>query len=152
MMQRESMLATPPAAWKQRFLGAAARLDTPVAAYVSSGPAAYREAAEPERAAQDAALLASLTTGRPAVAVETRDSQPGLWRVSLYVLERPVSLTEVLPGLQSLGLDVLDEGPFAVSRPDSVSCWIYDFRVQPPQSAAVITRHRASSTPRGQAQ
>jgi glutamate dehydrogenase len=135
-MQRESVLVTPPADWKQRFLDAAARLDTPVAGYASSWPAAYLEAAGPERAAQDAALLASLTTQRPAVVVETPDRQPDFWRVSLYVLERPVSLTEVLPGLQSLGLDVLDEQPFAVTRPDGVPCWIYDFRVQPPENAA----------------
>jgi glutamate dehydrogenase len=136
MMQRESVLATPPADWMQRFLDTAARLDTPVAAYASSWPAAYREAAEPERAAQDAALLASRTTHRPAVVVETAGRPPGFWRVSLYVLERPVSLTQVLPGLQSLGLDVLDEQPFAVTRPDGVPCWIYDFRVRPPENAA----------------
>src|SRR5260370_16087677 len=135
-MQRESVLVTPPAAWKQRFLDVAARLDTPVVGYTSSWPAAYLEAAEPERAAQDAALLASLTTQRPAVVVETRDREPDFWRVSLYVLERPVSLTEVLPGLQSLGLDVLDEQPFAITRPDGFPCWIYDFRVQPPENAA----------------
>jgi glutamate dehydrogenase len=135
-MQRESMFVTPPVAWGQRFHDAAARLGVPVTGYASLWPAAYLEAAEPERAAQDAALLASLTAQRPAVVVETRDRQPDFWRVSLYVLERPVSLTEVLPGLQSLGLDVLDEQPFAVTRPDGVACWIYDFRVRPPENAA----------------
>src|SRR5215471_19204913 len=135
-MQRESMFVTPPVAWGQRFHDAVARLGVPVTGYASLWPAAYREAAEPERAAQDAALLASRTTRRPAVVVETPGCQPGFWRVSLYVLERPVSLTEVLPRLQSLGLDVLDEQPFAVTRPDGVACWIYDFRVQPPQNAA----------------
>ena len=135
-MQREPVLITPPTAWNQRFLDAAARLDTSVTGYASSWPAAYLEAAEPERAARDAALLASLTRQRPALVVETRDRQPDFWRVSLYVLDRPVSLTEVLPGLQSLGLEVLDEQPFAVTRPDGVPCWIYDFRVQPPENAA----------------
>ena len=85
-----------------------------------------------ERAARDAALLALLTTRQPDVVVET---QPGFWRVSLYARGRPVSLTEVLPGLQSLGLDVLDEQPFAVTRPDGARCWIYDFRVRPPENA-----------------
>ena len=88
-------------------------------------------------------MLASLTTPRPAVVVETQERQPDLWRVSLYVLERPVSLTEVLPGLQSLGLEVLDEQPFAVTRPDGVPCWIYDFRVQSPENAAA----RAADVP-----
>lgn len=135
-MQREPVLITPPTAWNQRFLDAAARLDTSVTGYASSWPAAYLEAAEPERAARDAALLASLTRQQTALVVETRDRQPDFWRVSLYVLDRPVSLTEVLPGLQSLGLEVLDEQPFAVTRPDGVPCWIYDFRVQPPENAA----------------
>ena len=33
----------------------------------------------------------------------------------------------MLPALQSLGVEVLDERPFEIIRPDGSRCWIYDF-------------------------
>ena len=48
-------------------------------------------------------------------------------RFSLYVAEDRVSLSEVLPILHSLGVEVLDERPYRVPRPDGLATRIYDF-------------------------
>ena len=37
------------------------------------------------------------------------------------------TLTAVLPVLQQLGVDVLDERPYEIVRPDGLRCWTYDF-------------------------
>ena len=47
-------------------------------------------------------------------------------------MERALSLGEVLPVLQSLGLEVLTEQPYEVTRPDGSTCWLYDFLLEPP--------------------
>ncbi|WP_407806132.1 hypothetical protein, partial [Staphylococcus aureus] len=55
------------------------------------------------------------------------DSAPGAWRFTLFVGGDGISLSQVLPVLQSLGVEVLDARPHVVQRLDGVQCWIYDF-------------------------
>lgn len=51
----------------------------------------------------------------------------------MYMTGGQVTLSQVLPVLQSLGVDVLDERPYTVRRPDGALCSVYDFglRVSP---------------------
>ena len=48
-----------------------------------------------------------------------------VWRLSIYRTGSPITLTDVLPRLQHMGVDVVDEHPyeFAAAEP----FWIYDF-------------------------
>ncbi|MER1995666.1 MAG: NAD-glutamate dehydrogenase [Arthrobacter sp.] len=46
-------------------------------------------------------------------------------RLKLYLLE-PRSLTQILPFLHNLGLEVLDERPFEIRRRDGVDFYLYD--------------------------
>ncbi|MGH3585860.1 MAG: NAD-glutamate dehydrogenase domain-containing protein, partial [Pseudonocardia sp.] len=48
-------------------------------------------------------------------------------RFTLFLAGAPVTLTAVLPQLQRLGVDVLDERPSEFVRADGLRCWIYDF-------------------------
>jgi glutamate dehydrogenase len=48
-------------------------------------------------------------------------------RFTLYLAGAPATLTAVLPVLQQLGVDVLDERPSEIVRPDGLRCWTYDF-------------------------
>jgi glutamate dehydrogenase len=53
-----------------------------------------------------------------------------VWRLSIYRTSGPITLTDVLPRLQHMGVDVVDEHPYEFSRagvPDERSFWIYDF-------------------------
>lgn len=48
-------------------------------------------------------------------------------RFKIYRVGGPISLTEVLPVLQRLGVEVLDEHPYALRRSDGTTAWVYDF-------------------------
>ncbi len=48
-------------------------------------------------------------------------------RFKIYRVGGPISLTEVLPVLQRLGVEVLDEHPYALTRSDHSTAWVYDF-------------------------
>ena len=48
-----------------------------------------------------------------------------------YLGGRSASLSELLPMLQSMGVVVLEERPFTVTRADGLPVWIYQFRVSP---------------------
>ncbi|MFD9129744.1 NAD-glutamate dehydrogenase [Kitasatospora sp. NPDC059571] len=48
-------------------------------------------------------------------------------RFKIYRVGGPISLTEVLPVLQRLGVEVLDEHPYALKRADGSTAWVVDF-------------------------
>ncbi|APU13642.1 NAD-specific glutamate dehydrogenase [Actinoalloteichus sp. GBA129-24] len=58
---------------------------------------------------------------RPAV------GEPGERRFKLYMVGERVTLSQVLPILQRMGVEVVDERPYEVNRHDGVQCWVYDF-------------------------
>src|SRR5581483_5837867 len=45
----------------------------------------------------------------------------------------------MLPMLQSMGVVVLEERPFTVTRPDGLPVWIYQFRISPHPTIPVAT-------------
>ena len=55
-------------------------------------------------------------------------SPNGPWRLRLFRLT-PITLSDVLPQLQHMGLEVLDEHPYEFGGSDR-SFWIYDFSLQ----------------------
>ncbi|MBY8888018.1 NAD-glutamate dehydrogenase [Streptomyces sp. PTM05] len=52
---------------------------------------------------------------------------PGERRFKIYRTGAPVLLTEVLPVLERLGVEVVDERPYELKRADHSKAWIYDF-------------------------
>nr|BFF00722.1 hypothetical protein GCM10020241_23970 [Streptoalloteichus tenebrarius] len=61
------------------------------------------------------------------------EAEPGERRFKLYLAGQRVTLSAVLPVLQRMGVEVVDERPYEVVREDGVQCWIYDFglRLEP---------------------
>ncbi|WP_236793931.1 NAD-glutamate dehydrogenase [Amycolatopsis sp. GM8] len=55
------------------------------------------------------------------------DAEPGERRFKLYLLGEGVTLTAVLPVLQRMGVEVVDERPYELHREDGARWWIYDF-------------------------
>src|SRR5215470_5357204 len=53
-------------------------------------------------------------------------AEPGEVRFKLYLAREGVTLSHVLPMLQSMGVEVLDERPYQLAR-DDTKYWIYDF-------------------------
>jgi glutamate dehydrogenase len=65
----------------------------------------------------------SYSGGKPA----TNGKQHGVWRLTIYRAHTPITLTDVLPRLQHMGVDVVDEHPYEFSGPSKTPFWIYDF-------------------------
>ncbi|QTJ64948.1 NAD-glutamate dehydrogenase [Rhodococcus sp. ZPP] len=101
--------------------------------YADALPEGYKEDFDPARALDDLVRLEALDEGTIDLHLyRDPDSVVGHWRLTLYVGGEGISLSKVLPVLQSLGVEVLDERPYAVPRPDGFSCWIYDFGLSVP--------------------
>ena len=128
----EAALTETTRTWEDS-LGDAVSLDRTVdplriQRYTEAFPEAYKQDFSPARAVTDIARLEGL--GDESIDMQlyrNEQSAVGSWRFSLYIGGAGVSLSQVLPILQSLGVEVDDERPYPVVRPDGMSCWIYDF-------------------------
>ncbi|WP_439032585.1 NAD-glutamate dehydrogenase [Gordonia terrae] len=95
----------------------------------------YKELRDPRDALEDLARVVGLSPGDTAVTlnasdgVESDTAQAG-WKFTLYLCGASATLTDVLPVLHSLGLDVLEEHPYEIHRADSTVCWAYEFSVE----------------------
>ncbi|MEV4100772.1 NAD-glutamate dehydrogenase [Nonomuraea sp. NPDC049649] len=68
---------------------------------------------------------------------EPRDAADGELRLKVYRLGSPISLSKILPLIQRLGVEVVDERPYEIDRdndPATRNAWVYDFglRCTPP--------------------
>jgi glutamate dehydrogenase len=52
-------------------------------------------------------------------------SHPRVWRLTIYRTDAPITLTDVLPRLQHMGVEVVDEHPYEFRAAERF--WIYDF-------------------------
>ena len=58
-----------------------------------------------------------------------RTGRDGSAQLIWYLGGRSASLSQLLPMLQSMGVIVLEERPFTVTRPDGLAVWIYQFKI-----------------------
>ncbi|GGG63781.1 NAD-glutamate dehydrogenase [Kocuria dechangensis] len=96
-------------------------------------PDAYRADYEIEEAVQDLQRCEDLWGRDPNLPAEVRvvETPEGV-RLNIY-LTRFLSLTELLPMLQHLGLTVLDQKPYEVQPADGREFQLYDFGVRLPE-------------------
>ncbi|MGO8959941.1 MAG: NAD-glutamate dehydrogenase [Streptosporangiaceae bacterium] len=83
--------------------------------YVGGVPIEFQAAASAEAAG---------ATG-PAGAKVAQAAAKRVWRLTIYRTGGPITLTDVLPRLQHMGVDVVDEHPYEF--PAAEPFWIYDF-------------------------
>ncbi|MFF2393216.1 NAD-glutamate dehydrogenase [Nocardia sp. NPDC055165] len=99
--------------------------------YSEALPESYKEDFAPARALADIVRLERLTEGGIRQHLYRRpEAEPGSWRFSLYIAGSGVSLSQVLPVLQSLGVEVVDERPYQLEHEGGTERWIYDFGLQ----------------------
>jgi len=71
--------------------------------------------------------------------VPVEDAPPGrplVWRLTIYRTGSPITLTDVLPRLQHMGVEVVDEHPYEFKGPGlATPFWIYDFGLRRAGSA-----------------
>ncbi|MFB7878662.1 NAD-glutamate dehydrogenase [Nocardia sp. NPDC056064] len=129
----QALLDAASHSWDDRIEGEAATSaehdPAAVARAAETFPEGYKEDFTPARGLDDLGRLARLPEGGIGqLLYRTADSAPGTWRFSLYIAGSGVSLSQVLPVLQSLGVEVVDERPYRLEH--AAERWIYDFGLQ----------------------
>jgi glutamate dehydrogenase len=97
--------------------------------YAAGFPAAYREDFAAPSAVPDIALLDQLSEDKPLTLRLYRppESAPDTLRFKLFHFGKAITLSDSLPMLERMGLQVLEEHPYRVKLPDGRSLWIHDF-------------------------
>jgi len=96
-------------------------------------PPGYQQDFSAEQAVDDLARLDGLSEGQLSMRLWTpRDAAAGERRLTVYRVGQRLLLSEVLPVLQNMGVDVVDERPYEIDRIGAPPTWIYDFGVAVP--------------------
>ncbi|RWA16155.1 NAD-glutamate dehydrogenase [Mycolicibacterium brumae] len=127
----EGLLTSAARTWGDRLFGSAAegRIEAGSAEhYAEAFSEAYRQAVTPAEAIEDIAIIEALDDDSVKLVLGDPDSS-GAAKLTWYLGGRSASLSDLLPMLQCMGVEVLDERPFSVTRPDGLEVRIYQFRV-----------------------
>src|SRR3954468_10000444 len=104
-------------------------------------PASYQEDFSAEQAVDDLERLDGLRDGQLSLRLWTPEhGAPGDRRLTVYRVGQRLLLSEVLPVLQNMGVDVVDERPYEIDRIGAPPTWIYDFGVTVPQVELPLLR------------
>ncbi|WP_328888760.1 NAD-glutamate dehydrogenase [Streptomyces sp. NBC_00316] len=104
--------------------------------YGHSFPEGYKADHSPRSAVADLVHLEALKRDEKDFALslyEPVGAGPGERRFKIYRTGEQVSLSAVLPALQRLGVEVVDERPYELRCADRTLAWIYDFGLRMPQ-------------------
>ncbi|MDF5751114.1 NAD-glutamate dehydrogenase [Spongiactinospora sp. TRM90649] len=137
----EARLAATTRSWEDDLGDAIAELcgdEAPglVRRYQPAFPEAYKADYPPGVAVADLRRLEALAGASRDIDIdlyEPDDAAGGERRLKIYKLDDPISLSHVLPLLQRLGVEVVDERPYEVHRAAADgegrprNAWIYDF-------------------------
>src|ERR1700759_197353 len=91
---------------------------------------AYKQAVTPTEAINDIAIVEGLTDNSVKLVLSDHNYDDTA-RLTWSLGGRTASLSQLLPVLQSMGVVVLEERPFTVTRPDGLPVWIYQFKISP---------------------
>ena len=127
----QDLLTEAARTWGDRLLGAVktgsidqARADH----YSIAFNEVYKQAVTPEDAIKDIAIIEELQDNSVKL-VFSEDGADGAAQLIWYLGGRSASLSQLLPMLQSMGVIVLEERPFTVTRADGLPVWIYQFKI-----------------------
>ena len=108
-------------------------------------PEGYKEDYTPRQGRQDLGALTDLESGADmALALYVPDPMPGRpvdeadLRLKIFRRDVSLSLSQLLPHLTRLGVDVIDERPYELDAGHSERSWIYDFGLAVPGGAAAV--------------
>ncbi|WP_405798853.1 NAD-glutamate dehydrogenase [Streptomyces sp. NBC_01506] len=104
--------------------------------YGNAFPEGYKADHSPRSAVADLVRVEELSRDQKDFALslyEPVGAGPGERRFKIYRTGEQVSLSAVLPVLQQLGVEVVDERPYELRCPDRAHAWIYDFGLRMPR-------------------
>ena len=129
----QGLLSEAARTWADRLIGAAATgaiSHADAEHYATAFSEAYKQVVTPAAATEDIAIINELADDSVKLVFSERDEH-GVARLTWFLGGRSASLSQLLPMLQSMGVVVLEERPFTVTRPDGLPVWIYQFRISP---------------------
>ena len=96
--------------------------------YGDAFPAGYRADCEAPMAIADISRIDELSaSGKPVIAVYRRGGEtPEMVRCRV-LSAAPVSLSDVVPKFEHMGVTVVDERPYEIAADGQASVWVYDF-------------------------
>jgi glutamate dehydrogenase len=132
----QGLLSEAARTWGDRLIAAAAELpDGPVSHadaehYAAAFSEVYKQAVTPDDALEHIAIIKELSDDSVKLVFSDR-GEDGAAQLTWFVGGHTASLSQLLPMLQSMGVVVLEERPFTVTREDGLAVWIYQFKIQP---------------------
>jgi glutamate dehydrogenase len=129
----QDLLTEAARTWGDRLLGAVKTGSISQAEaehYAAAFPEVYKQAVAPGGAIDDIVIIEELQDNSVKLVLGDRDAD-GIAQLTWYLGGRSASLSRLLPMLQSMGVVVLEERPFTVTRPDGLPVWIYQFKISP---------------------
>jgi len=130
----EDEVAEATRSWEDQFMGAlVTRVGEQAArpllrSHATSFPEAYKEDFAPARAVNDVLVIDALEPGELSLEIyEPPNSGRRDLRLKVTRVGPAMSLSRVLPILQSMGVDVVDEYPYEIQRVMQEPAWILDF-------------------------
>jgi glutamate dehydrogenase len=140
----EARLATATRVWRDDLADALhtrfgdVRGAALLARYGSAFPEAYKEDVRAEVAVEDIERLERGRPGDTAACLAPSDGVlPGDRRLTLYRHGPAISLSQILPVLERMRMEVLDERPYEIATGEESGVWIYDFGLAYPTPADV---------------
>jgi glutamate dehydrogenase len=135
----QALLSEATRTWADRMISAAASASDLAEGSVSLADAehyaaafseAYKSAVAPAEAIDQIAIIKELEDDSVKLVFSDR-GDGGAAQLTWFLGGRTASLSQLLPMLQSMGVVVLEERPFSVTRPDGLPVWIYQFKISP---------------------
>src|SRR6185312_8989172 len=128
----QALLSEAARTWTDRLIAAAAEGSVGHADaeyYADALPEVYKQAVAPADAIDHIAIIKELQDN--SVKLVFLEGENGSAQLTWFMGGRTASLSQLLPMLQSMGVVVLEERPFTVTRPDGLQVWIYQFKISP---------------------
>jgi glutamate dehydrogenase len=99
--------------------------------YAAAFSEAYKQAIAPADAINDILTIEALADDSVKLVLSDHGDVDGIAVLTWYLGGQTASLSQLLPMLQCMGVVVLEERPFTVTRPDGLTVWIYQFKITP---------------------
>jgi glutamate dehydrogenase len=139
----QEMLSEAVRTWEDQVLtrcAGSAALTESVRRYLPLVPAGYQEDFDANTAIQDLTRLDALVDEPDMTFYTPVNAGERERRFKLYLAGEEVTLTRMLPVLQQMGVEVVEERPYQFTRPDGRRCWIYDFGLRLDDAALATSR------------
>ena len=140
----QDLLTAATRTWADRLLSSPGVIDQAVTEhYAEALPEEFKQVVTPAEAVADIAIVEALE--RDAVKLQLEPGEGSEIFLTWYLGGGSASLSQLLPMLGCMGVEVLEERPFTVTRPDGLTVKIYQFTIRPDWAIAKSVDQAGSS-------